>query len=76
MIKGKANLQRSLFVWIRHCYDKLHVFLVLKIGMIHTFSYFLCFEEHFKRNFIQSLLYFIYIVHKDQINKLLLILIS
>ena len=45
-------------------------FLVLKIGKIHKFSYFLCFEEHFKRNFIQPLLHFIYIVHIDQIYKL------
>ena len=39
-----------LFVWIRHCYNQVQVFLVLKIGMIHKFSYFMCFEEHFKQN--------------------------
>ena len=49
----------------------MQVFLVFKIGMIHKFSYFLCFEEHFKRNFIQPLLHFTYIVHIDQIYKLL-----
>ena len=27
----------------------MHVFLVLKMGMIHKFSYFLSFEEHFKK---------------------------
>ena len=36
----------------------------------------MCFEEHFKRNFIQPLLHFIYIFHIDQIYKLLLIFIS
>ena len=36
-------------MWIRHCYNKMHVFLVLKMGMIHKFSYFLSFEEHFKK---------------------------
>ena len=51
-------------------------FSCLKIGMIHKFSCFLCFEEHFKRNFIQPLLHFIYIVHIDQIYKLLLMFIS
>ena len=37
-------------MWIRHCCNKVQVFLVLKIGMIHKFSYFMCFEKHFKQN--------------------------
>ena len=53
----------------------MQVFFVLKIEMMHRFSYFLCFEEHFKRNFIQSLLHFAYIVPVDKIYKLLLMFI-
>ena len=50
-------------------------FSCLKIGMIHKFLCFLCFEEHFKRNFIQPLLHFAYIVPVDKIYKLLLMFI-
>ena len=54
----------------------MQVVLVFKIGMMHKLSYFLGFEEHFKRNFFQPLLHFIYIVHIDQIYKLLVLFIS
>ena len=53
----------------------MQAFFVLKIEMMHRFSYFLCFEEHFKRNFIQPLLHFAYIVPVDKIYKLLLMFI-
>ena len=55
-------------MWIRHCYNKMHIFcfLVLKIGMLHKFSYLLCFEEQSKKK-IQVLFCFIYIVLIDQI---------
>ena len=45
-------------------------FLLLKIGMVYKFPYFFYFEEHFKRNFFFT---FFYIVHIDQIYKLLLV---
>ena len=67
---------KTFCVWIRHYYNNMHVFLVLKIGMIHEFLYFLYFEEHFKRNFIQLFLYFIHICHINQIYKLLLLIVS
>ena len=36
-------------MWIRPCYNKVHVFLVLKTEITHKFSYFVCFEEHLKK---------------------------
>ena len=56
-------------MWIRHCYNKVHVFLVLKIGIIHKFCILLVFWRTFLKKFMQLLwlMQLIYIVLIDQI---------
>ena len=46
-------------------YTKVNVFLVLKIGLLHKFSNFFCFEERFEKQFIQILLYFIFFLYSS-----------
>ena len=55
----------------------MHVFLVLTIGMIHKFSYFLRFEEHFKTNHVAFAAYAAYLYSTYKSNcKLSLMLIG
>ena len=63
--KQRTGLSQERMIMGTFCVNQTmlqYVFLVLKIGMIDKFSYFLCFEEHLKKNFVQPLLNFIYIV--------------
>ena len=49
-------------MWIRHCYNKVHVFLVLKIGMVHRFH-----TSCALKNILKIIMQPIYIVLIDQI---------
>ena len=54
----------------------MHVFLAMKIGMIQKFLCFLCFEEHFKKNYAAFAAYEAYLYSSYRSNcKLSLMLI-